>query len=79
MKNKYQAKKYNDIPCEHPGCLHHFTHPCEGCGRFYGQSIPNITKDMPFTILCHDQLGRTKKITLNNSKNELKTNIKKEK
>lgn len=20
-------------PCGHPGCLHHVTHPCEGCGR----------------------------------------------
>ena len=20
-------------PCSHPGCAHHITHPCEGCGR----------------------------------------------
>lgn len=19
--------------CQHPGCAHHYTHPCEGCGR----------------------------------------------
>jgi hypothetical protein len=24
------------VPCEHPGCLHHITHPCEGCGRIGG-------------------------------------------
>lgn len=23
-------------PCEHPGCLSHRTHPCEGCGRIAG-------------------------------------------
>ena len=25
-------------PCTHPGCLHHATHPCEGCGRIFGIS-----------------------------------------
>jgi len=24
-------------PCSHPGCLHHVTHPCEGCGRIAGK------------------------------------------
>jgi ribosomal protein S27AE len=24
------------IPCKHVGCLHHITHPCEGCGRVGG-------------------------------------------
>lgn len=24
-------------PCRHPGCLHHISHPCEGCGRIGGQ------------------------------------------
>jgi hypothetical protein len=29
--------KYNDgVPCGHPGCLNHVTHPCEGCGRVGG-------------------------------------------
>lgn len=23
-------------PCDHPGCLNHVTHPCEGCGRIAG-------------------------------------------
>ncbi len=26
-------------PCSHPGCLHHVTHPCEGCGRIAGRRI----------------------------------------
>lgn len=25
-------------PCPHIGCLHHVTHPCEGCGRIAGRS-----------------------------------------
>jgi len=24
-------------PCSHPGCMSHVTHPCEGCGRQWGQ------------------------------------------
>lgn len=24
-------------PCDHPGCLSHVTHPCEGCGRVAGR------------------------------------------
>lgn len=23
----------NKIACDHPGCLNHITHPCEGCGK----------------------------------------------
>ncbi len=26
----------DNVPCEHPGCLNHITHPCEGCGRIAG-------------------------------------------
>lgn len=29
-------------PCDHPGCLNHITHPCEGCGRVAGEG--NILK-----------------------------------
>lgn len=25
-------------PCNHPGCLSHVTHPCEGCGRIAGRN-----------------------------------------
>lgn len=24
-------------PCDHPGCLSHRSHPCEGCGRIGGK------------------------------------------
>jgi hypothetical protein len=27
-------------PCSHNGCLRHITHPCEGCGRVAGVSVP---------------------------------------
>ncbi len=25
-------------PCDHPGCLSHVSHPCEGCGRIAGRT-----------------------------------------
>lgn len=25
------------VPCGHPGCLNHASHPCEGCGRNQGE------------------------------------------
>lgn len=28
------------VPCSHPGCLSHRTHPCEGCGRVSGRRVP---------------------------------------
>lgn len=24
------------VPCSHPGCQNHVTHPCEGCGKQWG-------------------------------------------
>jgi hypothetical protein len=30
-------KLRDGIPCSHPGCLSHITHPCEGCGRIAGR------------------------------------------
>lgn len=31
--------KYEDgDPCDHPGCLHHISHPCEVCGRIAGRT-----------------------------------------
>ena len=29
-------------PCGQPGCLHHVTHPCEGCGRIAGRSTIRV-------------------------------------
>lgn len=41
--NGEPLKTYKDgEPCEHPGCLNHITHPCEGCGRIGGRN--QITK-----------------------------------
>lgn len=34
-------------PCNHPGCLHHVTHPCEGCGRIAGRKINNFPQGIP--------------------------------
>ena len=30
-------------PCEHPGCLDHFSHPCEGCGRIGGETVFKVS------------------------------------
>ena len=27
------------IPCSHPGCLNHISHPCERCGRIGGKAM----------------------------------------
>lgn len=29
-------------PCDHIGCLHHISHPCERCGRIGGKGIAYI-------------------------------------
>lgn len=54
-----------DIPCKHPGCLHHRTHPCEGCGRMHGEFSKEELKIIKYiqdryerktqsgTIVCH--------------------------
>lgn len=33
-------------PCSHPGCLHHVSHPCEGCGRVAGRRKPKTTREL---------------------------------
>lgn len=38
-------------PCEHPGCLSHLSHPCEGCGRVGGKG--DVT-DNPFDYLLKE-------------------------
>ena len=32
------------VPCRHPGCLNHVSHPCEGCGRIAGKSPAKNTR-----------------------------------
>jgi len=33
-----RVKRYPPgVACEHPGCLHHISHSCEGCGRIGGR------------------------------------------
>ena len=35
------------VPCAHRGCLHHVTHPCEGCGRIAGRSPAKEQAESP--------------------------------
>ncbi len=44
-------------PCAHPGCLHHVSHPCEGCGRIAGRSFYGYTRES-LASLCLEILGR---------------------
>lgn len=30
---QYSIKYPDGVPCDHPGCWAHRTHPCECCGR----------------------------------------------
>ena len=34
-----RVKYYDGQPCDHKGCLHHISHPCEGCGRIGGKGV----------------------------------------
>jgi hypothetical protein len=36
------------IPCKHPGCLSHITHPCEGCGRIGGRYLEYIATNVVY-------------------------------
>lgn len=35
--SKFPIQILDGEPCEHPGCLSHVSHPCEGCGRVAGR------------------------------------------
>lgn len=40
LGGKATPKQYADgEPCDHPGCLSHISHPCEGCGRRGGMKV----------------------------------------
>lgn len=35
-RNNCESELKPGQPCDHPGCLAHQSHPCEGCGRIGG-------------------------------------------
>jgi len=37
-------------PCGHRGCLHHVSHPCEGCGRIAGRGEDERCVWVPDTL-----------------------------
>jgi len=48
MSNLKKKKNLSDgDPCNHPGCLSHMSHPCEGCGRVAGKPISNLERKKP--------------------------------
>lgn len=51
------------IPCDHPGCASHITHPCEGCGRINMWTLPpDVAPDTPEKLLvmrvAESKIGR---------------------
>ena len=50
-------------PCSHPGCQHHVTHPCECCGRQWGQSALTTPEKSPLWAV-HTPGGGVKKVRL---------------
>ncbi len=42
----------NGVPCNHPGCLNHVTHPCERCGRVAGVRREAPWKDFEGNVIC---------------------------
>lgn len=36
VRERWLQSLPDGIPCDHPGCLHHLSHPCEVCKRIAG-------------------------------------------
>jgi len=50
----------NGEPCEHKGCLHHITHPCEGCGRIGGRNMKykaKVTASVEMIVWINESLN----------------------
>lgn len=45
MNDKEMTELKDGEPCSHPGCLLHVAHPCEGCGRVSGRTLPKKMTD----------------------------------
>lgn len=47
--------KYKDgQPCDHPGCMAHISHPCEGCGRTGARGTVYEGMNMNFREACEE-------------------------
>lgn len=53
-------------PCEHPGCLSHISHPCEGCGRIGGKKQNNTQN----TIIVEQIVNRNRYFLVSLIKNK---------
>ena len=64
-------KLYKDgEPCPHAGCLHHMSHPCEGCGRVGGistgsakQAVIEMYVDYVNNFLTVEEFARSMRVT----------------
>ena len=46
MRQRWLAELPDGIPCDHPGCLSHVSHPCEVCGRVAGRRLTKRALDL---------------------------------
>ena len=45
QKKRWLESLLDGVPCDHPGCLSHISHPCEVCGRIAGRRPPPLGAD----------------------------------
>lgn len=51
-------KRYKDgVPCDHPGCTSHRSHPCEGCGRIGAREVSEKSKPRELAEECWTQIA----------------------
>ena len=48
------------VPCKHPGCFNHVTHPCEYCGRIAGKGVARVKLTME-TFLHRADMGSSRR------------------
>lgn len=42
-ERRYEMDLKDGQPCQHPGCLSHVSHPCEGCHRIGGRKMKDLS------------------------------------
>jgi hypothetical protein len=48
LRSKHDAR--DGEACDHPGCLSHVTHPCEGCGRTAGRGVYRASRAHKYPV-----------------------------
>ena len=54
MRQRWLAELPDGVPCDHPGCLSHVSHPCEVCGRVAGRRLTKRALDLGDSAASED-------------------------